>query len=238
MAEGDNGRRETRYGVPAADHVLYNRHYVLGYSYYFRQAKWALEVVDRDFTGLVRADNFRSDFRIPQAFRADKVDYVGSNYDRGHLVASANQRESELQNSETFLLSNMSPQKPAFNRGIWRHLESEVRRLDAQEKVLETYVICGPVFLFDKPVQSIGEVDDNGISLPIPNAYFKSVLTEDTRGNLHMWSFILPNEDTDDGLEMFQVSTTKVEQYTGIKLWDRLVGREIDAEKNKTRRFW
>lgn len=43
---------------------------------------------------------------IPEMFRADLVDYKDSGYDRGHLVASANQRETALQNSETFLLSN------------------------------------------------------------------------------------------------------------------------------------
>jgi len=115
-------RRETRYGVPAADKVMFNRHYVLGYSFYFRQAKWALEIVDPDTIGLERADNFRPDFRIPSDFRADLVDYNKSGYDRGHLVASANQIETELQNSETFLLSNMSPQKPGFNRTM-NHME-------------------------------------------------------------------------------------------------------------------
>ncbi len=32
-------RPETRYGVPEADHILINRHYIVGYSYYYRQAK-------------------------------------------------------------------------------------------------------------------------------------------------------------------------------------------------------
>ena len=64
-------RRETRYGVPAADQVLYNRHYVLGYSYYIRQAKWALEIVTPDLIDIDRRDNFRADYRVPWMFRAD-----------------------------------------------------------------------------------------------------------------------------------------------------------------------
>ena len=40
-------KRETRYGMPAADQIIINRHYTIGYSYYFRQAKWALEIVGR-----------------------------------------------------------------------------------------------------------------------------------------------------------------------------------------------
>ncbi|WP_169568237.1 DNA/RNA non-specific endonuclease [Sneathiella limimaris] len=238
MNNGPSLRRETRYGMPAADQILFNRHYVLGYSYYFRQAKWALEIVDPDTTGLERADNFRPDYRIPQMFRADKADYVHSGYDRGHLVASANQIETEIQNSETFLLSNMSPQQPQFNRRHWRNLETEVRRLNDFEHILETYVICGPIFYFDQPVDFIGAEDDNGVTLPIPNAYFKSILTEDKRGNLHMWSFILPNEDLGQPFTYYQVPTSKVEQYAGVELWDRLVGSEIMEEKDSLRTMW
>ena len=187
-------RTETRYGMPAADKILFNRHYVLGYSYYFRQAKWALEIIDSSHEVVDRADNFRPDYRIPVMFRADLEDYANSGLDRGHLVASADQRGLALQNSETFLLSNMSPQKPQFNRQIWKALETSVRRLNDRDDIMETYVISGPVFYFDKPVEFIGEDDDNDISVPIPSAYFKSVLTENNRGRLHMWSFIIPNE--------------------------------------------
>lgn len=231
-------RRETRYGMPAADQILFNRHYVLGYSYYFRQAKWALEIVNPDNPAVERGDSFRPDYRIPEMFRADLVDYQGSGYHRGHLIASANKRESELQNSETFLLTNMSPMKPSFNSGIWGKLEALIRDLNDQPKVLETYVICGPIFYFDQPVEEIGSDDDNEVTIPVPNAFFKSVLTENNRGTLRMWSFILPNDGSDEPLSESQVSTTKVEQYAGIKLWERLVGKKIDGEKGKVRGLW
>ena len=233
-----NSRREIRYGIPAADQIVFNRHYVLGYSYYFRQAKWALEIVDPDNLGLDRSDNFRPDYRIPEHFRADLVDYVHSGYDRGHLVASANQRETELQNSETFLLSNMSPQKPQFNRDIWGDLEAEIRNLDAKAKMLETYVICGPIFYFNQPIECIGANDSNKVTIPVPHAYFKSVLTENNTGALHMWSFLLPNEESNQSLETFLVPTKLVEKLAGINLWEKLVGRKMDREKSRVRRMW
>ena len=230
-------RRETRYGMPAADQIIFNRHYVLGYSYYFRQAKWALEIINSEDV-VERSDNFRPDYRIPEMFRVDLQDYSGSGHDRGHLVASADKRSVELENSETFLLSNMSPQKPNFNRRIWKTLESAVRDLNEQKKILETYVICGPIFYFDKPVKFIGKKDNNEVAIPIPNAFFKSVLTENNRGHLNMWSFILPNKQARQPLEEFQVATTKVEQYAGIQLWARLEGSKIDAEKKKIWKMW
>ncbi|MCK4629744.1 MAG: DNA/RNA non-specific endonuclease [Sedimentisphaerales bacterium] len=231
-------KRETRYGMPAADQIMFNRHYVLGYSYYFRQAKWALEIIDPRNPEVERKDHFRPDYRIPEMFRADLVDYKNSGYDRGHLVASANKTETDLQNSETFLLSNMSPQRKQFNRDIWRELETKVRELNEKSTILETYVICGPIFYFDQAVESIGTEDDNDVSIPIPHAYFKSILTEDNKGRLHMWSFIMANEESDEPLDTFQVSTTLVEKLAGIKLWERLVGKKIDKEKSKVRKLW
>jgi len=231
-------RSETRYGMPAADQIVINRHYTVGYAYYFRQAKWALEIVDPNTTDVQRADTFRPDYRIPEMFRADLADYEGSGYDRGHLVASANQVETELQNSETFLLSNMSPQRPEFNRGIWKGLEDAVRILDAKKEIWETYVISGPIFNFDTPIVTISSKKENGVTLPIPHAYFKSVLTEDNRGKLSMWSFMIPNEGTDKPLADFLVPTAKVDKYSGLHLWNRLVGKEIEKEKAKVRPMW
>lgn len=238
MSDIPSLRREIRYGMPAADHIMFNRHYVIGYSYYFRQAKWALEIVDPDASDLERADNFRPDYRVPELFRADLADYAGSGYDRGHLVASANQRETEIQNSETFLLSNMSPQKPQFNRKIWKNLEQKVRQLDAKKRILETYVICGPIFDFNKAVVTIGSQDDKGVTLPIPHSYFKSILTENNRGALHMWSFIIPNKNSSDPLESFQAPTATVERMAGLFLWECLVGSKIKREKTKVRKMW
>lgn len=234
--------REARYGMPAADQIIINRYYTVGYSYYFRQAKWALEIVDPKTPGAPEAEfdrlnNFRPDYRIPEMFRANLDTYKGSiDYDRGHLVASANQDDLELQNSETFLLSNMSPQKSGFNRGIWKELEGKIRDLNAREKVFETFVICGPYFDFNNSVETIGDGDE--FKVPVPNGYFKSILAETNTGRLKMWSFMFPNEATDKPLEDFRRATSLVESYVGVQLWSILDGEYIKKEKNRVRPMW
>lgn len=234
-------RPETRYGCPAADQILINRFYSVGYSYYFRQAKWALEIVDpdkKDMETVDRLDNFRPDFRVPKLFRADLSDYRRSGFDRGHLVASANLNDENLQNSETFLLSNMSPQTPAFNRDKWRSLESAVRELDAEEDVLETYVITGPIFDFETPISMIGEADENGISIPVPSHFFKCVLAEKKSGKLQMWAFEMKNDRLEGELAFYRKSTEYIEKRAGITLWDNLTGPEIEDEKKNVRSMW
>ncbi|MFW6213172.1 MAG: DNA/RNA non-specific endonuclease [Spirochaetota bacterium] len=243
-------RRETRYGTPAADQVVHNRDYVLGYSYYFRQAKWALEIVDLANTSIEdmqarelveRADNFRPDYRIPSRFRADLADYRRSGYDRGHLICSANKRFTKLQNSETFLLSNMAPQAPRLNRDVWRILEERIREYDGRDEIYETFVMCGPIFYFDQEVVVIGGKDENDVTIPVPHAFFKSVLSEDYRGNLAMWSFLLPNDPDQEEwepLEHYLVSTRTIEKLGGIFLWQGLVGPEMDEMKQSIARAW
>lgn len=229
-------REEGRYGIPAADQIIFNRNYVIGYSYYFRQARWALEKIDSDKPLVERINDFRADFRIPTQFRADLADYKGSGYDRGHLIASGDQGNTLLQNSETFLLSNMSPQAPRFNEGIWKYLEEAIRILDSDKDVFETYVICGPLFYFDKKIDLIGKDYQDEVAIPIPHAYFKSVLTESNKGKLKTWSFIIPNEGSDQKLDEFLVSIEDIEKLTGLRIWSQLTGKEIEKEKEKVKK--
>ena len=232
---------ETRYGCPPADHILVNRYYIAGYSYYFRQAKWALEIVDPDKSimgDVQRLNNFRPDFRVPIRFRADLSDYRHSGFDRGHLIASENMNDQTIQNSETFLLSNMSPQTPDFNRQKWRQLEHAVRKLDQTEDVLETYVITGPIFDFSVPIRLIGENDTNGIRIPVPSHFFKCILAEVKSGKLKMWAFEMENADLNENLADYRVTTAYVEQRAGIFLWDKLTGPEVEKEKNRMRDMW
>jgi len=241
MSETISLNPETRYGCPAADQILINRFYTVGYSYYVRQAKWALEIIDpdkKDVQTVARIGNFRPDFRVPQRFRADLSDYAASGYDRGHLVASADQHDEAIQNSETFLLSNMSPQTPDFNRQKWKELESAVRLLDHNKTVLETYVITGPVFDYQQPISMIGEHDRNGIAIPVPSHFFKCILTEEKTGRLKMWAFEMENTTLTGKLSSYQVSTAYIEQRVGMLLWENLTGIKMEKEKHKVRRMW
>ncbi len=243
MFEIPSLRPETRYGIPTADLLLSNRQYIVGYSYLFRQPRWALQIIndetmrhpEDDFD---RLDNFREDLRIPENFRSTLEDYKGSGFDRGHLINSADRKGSKIINSETFLLSNMSPQKPGFNRDIWLELEDAVRDLAEKKEFAEVYTICGPLFEVGNTIEMIGENKE----VVVPHAFFKSVLAEKTKpktkNQLAMWSFEIPNKKTDKPLKDFLVPTADTERQAGLQIWDRLRGEKSEKLKTKKGKMW
>jgi len=239
-------QRELRYGAPVCDQVLVGRHFTIGYSWYFRQAKWVLEIIkpnesllDIEYADGDRMDNFRPDQRIPKRFRASLEAYKNSGFDRGHLAASANLNETDIQNSETFLLSNMSPQRPEFNQKIWRELETAIRELNEYHSVLETYVLTAPFFDFDKEIKVIGEEDNEyGIDIPIPHAFVKSVLAEKRNGDFILLTFKIENEEQNDDLSTFLVKTYDAEQWIGGRFWDRVSGGDLHKHKEVEGEMW
>jgi len=239
-------QRELRYGAPVCDQILTGRHFTIGYSWYFRQAKWVLEIVnplerllDIEYEHGDRLDNFRADQRIPWRFRASLGAYKNSGFDRGHLAPSANLRETALQNSETFLLSNMSPQAPNFNRKIWRELEEAIRELDAQSNIMETYVLTAPYFDFDKKIQTIGDRKaKHGIDIPIPHGFIKSVFAERKNGSFGLWTFKMENKASNKPLSDFLVKTYDAEQYVGGRFWDRVSGGDLHNQKKNPGKMW
>lgn len=233
---------ELRYGAPVCDQILTGRYFTIGYSWYFRQAKWTLEIINREryliSEEVKRLENFRADTRIPERFRAGLKAYAESGYDRGHLVGSANQNLIDLQNSETFLLSNMSPQVPQFNRHKWRELEIAIRDLDKKKEILETYVLTCPVFYFGKIIETIGKDHEFGIDVPVPHAFIKSVLTEDIKGRHKLWTFEMENRKLDGVLKDYLVKTYDAEQLVGGRFWDRISGGDMHDMKKDPIPMW
>lgn len=232
--------REARYGMPNADQILFNRQYTIGYSYKNCQPRWVLEVIDAqsEIDAVPRNDVFRPDHRIPKRFQVEEKHYAGSGYDKGHLIASANRQSSIVANSETFLMSNMSPQVPALNKGAWKELEEKVRDLTNVNKNVEVYCLSGPVWSYGMPVEVLEKGLEDDMIITIPHFFFKCILTENHRGTFRMYAFMLPNVADFDDLEMAQMTTEEIEQYTGLCIWSGLTGASIDRKKSRKTRLW
>lgn len=73
-----------------------------------------------------RQDCFRRDPRLANEFASFCKDYDEPVYDRGHMVPANDSRRNRAMVDNSFLFSNMAPQRGNFNRKIWESLESTV----------------------------------------------------------------------------------------------------------------
>lgn len=125
---------------------LCNSGFAIGHSGLTRTPLWGAELLTKqdidEGRGYARQDNFRSDSRLPAGERSELEHYSRSGYDRGHVV---NNRDLPPEKrDESFLLSNIIPQDPENNRGIWSGIESAARY--EAKKRRQVYVVTGPIF--------------------------------------------------------------------------------------------
>ncbi|PMR76639.1 DNA/RNA non-specific endonuclease [Billgrantia endophytica] len=160
--------------------------------------------------------DFRRDWRTLWPIAVDS--YFGSGYDRGHLapnyaIAVVHGRDAQHQ---SFLMSNISPQRPDLNRRLWQRLE-EVVIDHFVPRFGVVQVITGPVFperFMDNVFNRVGLVE-------IPEAFYKIIVvpTEEPMA----LAFIMPQEVRgDEPLDDYLVSIDEVEARTGLNFFPRL----------------
>ena len=201
--------------------LYFHAAYCFSYVEEYEQPEWTFHMVCRECYGEhKRKNDFRPD-PIVKTSSAELIDYKGSGYDRGHLVPAGDMTQSAYIMSESFFMSNMSPQAPSFNRGIWRKLESQIREWSLIEDTI--FVVTGPVF--DTHGSSIGQ---NNVA--IPKAYFKALYFKSSN---KMGAFLLANEGSSEALSTFQISVDELEIMVGIDFFQSLPDHiENSLEKN------
>lgn len=177
-----------------------------------------------------RYDRFMADNNVSTG-SATPNDYSNSGYDRGHLAPAADFATDKEAMKESFYMSNMSPQEPSFNRGIWSKLENKIR--DWAEEEQDIWVITGPVLLYQKNLKKIGE---NNISVPL--LYYKVIL--DVREpEIKMIGFVLRNESSSEPLYNFVVPVDSIEGLTGLDFFPMLPDAlEESLESSTSTTLW
>lgn len=208
------------------DIIIHRVGYVLSYNETHEQANWvAYELTLEEINGsFKRTNDFRPDPKVKTG-SATLADYKGSGFDRGHLAPAADMKWSPVAMSESFYMSNMSPQKPSFNRGIWKRLEEQVRKWAVDNK--SVYIATGGVL-----IPGLSKIGPNGVS--VPEKFYKVIL-DYQEPELKGIGFILPNEGSKDSLQNYAVTIDKVESATGVDFFYTLpdeIEEEIESKIN------
>lgn len=125
------------------NYLMEKPQYVLSYNRDRGTPNWVSWQLKKSWLGSSdRQDDFRPDESLPEGwYRVGPNDYRNSGFDRGHLAPSADRSAKEMDNSATFVMTNMMPQSPKNNRDTWRELEEYSRKLVKGGK--ELYIIAG-----------------------------------------------------------------------------------------------
>lgn len=193
--------------------IVHHNGYSLSYSEPHEQAEWVAYELKKEH--LSNSEFKRPYFEIDKAVKTKAAhwrNYKKSGYDRGHLCPAADKKYSKKAHDETFLTSNVSPQKHQFNAGIWNNLEQKVRYW--ARKYDGVFVVTGGVLKGN--MKTIGEEH-----VAVPNQFYK-VLIDNNTGKTKMIAFLIPHKDSKKPLYEFVVSVDKIEALTGIDFFPQL----------------
>lgn len=168
----------------------------------------AWNITPENVNGCVKRTNaFVADAALPPNQRSTPNDYAGSGYDQGHIANDAHQSWDQQVEYESFLMSNMSPQLPGLNRGIWKLLETSTGAWTFSRK--HTLIIyAGNIYTVGKD-KTIGNN-----KVVVPNKLWKIVI--DTQTN-EVLAFLFPQaENQGNDLTKVQVTVADIEAATGL----------------------
>ncbi len=208
--------------------LISHKAFCLVYNEDHEQAEWVAHIIRPEVIdgNVSRSNDFRQDPLIPtesaqeedyflKYLQADSsYEYDGFGYDRGHLAPSADFRWSQEALSESYFYSNMSPQRPEFNRGKWAELEGFLRSYLESNPQTQLYVVTGPVLKKD-----LSKVERSINGLSIPEQYFKVVLDLAQQKAI---AFLLPNKECLAPIESYALAVDEVEELTGIDFFHTL----------------
>jgi len=162
---------------------------------------WVTKAMVSCSTPLKRKDNFKPDPLLPQHTNL-AADYVGSGYDRGHMMPAAdNLCQTQQIQDESFYFSNMSAQTHRLNAGDWKSLETFTR--DESKLKDSIHVWAG----------NVGEIKKIG-SVSVPKYCWKVIHIK--KENKWVAYLFENNTSAPDGFKNNEVSLKDIMSLTGF----------------------
>lgn len=125
--------------------ILRHEGYLLEYSEKLANPLWVTyQVSEQRFKSGKRPSGFKTDWRSISGI--SHSGYTGSGYDRGHMASDdlIVSRYGRSAQQESFLMTNISSQKPNLNQKSWQRLE-EIISNDFSQWHGNVWVVTGPI---------------------------------------------------------------------------------------------
>ena len=206
-------------------------YYELSYNEDHEVANWVFYTLETNqLRNCVKRNNSFKPDPLVVTGSADLDDYKGSGFDRGHLLPAGDMKFESKAMSDTFYLSNISPQPANFNRGLWASLENLVRAWALKYKKI--WIVTGPVLHSGLPV--IGK--KNLVS--VPDEFYKVILRKEGRGFKGV-GFLMKTSVPYNYLAAYAIDIDTVEKISGIDFFPFLTqAQEKEAESKAELTSW
>lgn len=155
-----------------------------------------------------RNTKFKPDYTLPGG-TASHADYKKSGFDKGHLAPAADMAWSQASMNDCFYYSNIAPQYPECNRGIWKQIEDKVRTMARH---------CDSLMVFTGPVFKQSQHRLGLSNILIPQAYYK-IIAVFTAGQINTYAVVIPNARQFITADHYACSITAIEQLTGLNFF-------------------
>jgi endonuclease G len=206
--------------------VVNHTYYRIGYSNDKKVSAWVAYILTKDMVeskAVKRKQNFVKDKSVKHS--AVSSDYSNSGYDRGHLCPAADMAWSADAMNSTFLMTNISPQKPAFNQKKWKMLEEKVRMWAKNNDSI--MVIAGAIL----DTCNYGTIGKNDVLVP---CRFYKIVIDISYPTYKAAAFIMDNTNEQKPLASYVVSISDIEKATGLDFFPSLKAdstiREIEKD--------
>lgn len=218
------------------DEIIKHKNYTLRYEEDYEVPAWVAYKLRGEYTKGVanRAGNQFIPDRKVKNNSALTSDYSNSGYDRGHMLPAGDFKCCQELMNETFFMSNIAPQVPDFNRGIWENIEERVRGWAVRDE--EVFVVTGPVLR--KGLPTIGRYNN----VAVPEFFYKIVLFYQPKSGKkpRAIAFLLPNEALfGKRMNNYVISVDEVEKATGLDFFAKLPADiQTKVEANSSWNDW
>lgn len=187
-----------------------------------------------------RVNKFKPDPDLPKEKRAELSDYRKSGYDRGHMAPAGDMKRSYKVMIESFYLSNMCPQLPGLNRGLWKILEEKIRGFTRTKG--EVWIICGPIFIdLDGDGKGVYLERIGANRVWVPTHFYKIIVFHNVNKAINVIAFIMPNRKLYKNLISYVTTIDSIESLTDLDFLNELpddLEEKIEFRKAKNTSFW
>jgi len=217
------------------DYIINRTTYFVSYNPTLNVANYVSYELNADWYGDVpRYPSFITDTTLPSSmYRVKHEDYTNSGYDRSHIVASEERTRTVEENKSTFLFTNIIPQKPDVNQGVWNSMERWCETM-CKDSNANLYIIAGSVYSTKNKIKGIVTIPDScfKIAVVLKKGEGLSAINNMTR----IEAVMIPNKDgvRKDDWTKYKTSIDNIEKTTGYNFMDYIptvVQQQIEAKR-------